>query len=95
MFHKFSAISDLVTKDEHFASVRRAADEYEAVNQFLKIFPEFKNAVKPVKVKNGVLFLSVDNSILRNEIQIQKTEFIKKINKSLNSEIIKSIKFVM
>lgn len=95
MFHKFDSIPELLQNHENFQHVRNAAMEYDALKKFFEIFPELKNVVQPVRISKGVLFLRVDNSIMRNEIQIKKTEFINKINKTLNTEIIRTIKFVI
>ena len=48
---------------------------------------------EPESVKNGVLVIKTINSVWKQELQIQKTEIIKKLNKRLKKNIIKEIRF--
>ena len=48
---------------------------------------------EPISVKNGILEIKTTNSVWRQELQIQKTEIIKRLNKILKKNIIKEIKF--
>jgi len=47
----------------------------------------------PVSIKNGILILKVSTPAWRQELQFQKIEIIKKLNKKLNKETIKEIRF--
>ena len=48
---------------------------------------------EPMSVKNGVLVIKTTNSVWKQELQIQKTEIIKRLNKRLKKNIIKEIRF--
>ena len=48
---------------------------------------------EPISVKNGILEIKTTNSVWRQELQIQKTEIIKRLNKRLKKNIIKEIRF--
>ena len=48
---------------------------------------------EPESVKNGVLVIKTINSVWKQELQIQKTEIIEKLNKRLKKNIIKEIRF--
>ena len=48
---------------------------------------------EPKSVKNGILVIKTTNSVWKQELQIQKTEIIKRLNKILKKNIIKEIKF--
>ena len=48
---------------------------------------------EPMSVKNGILVIKTTNSVWKQELQIQKTEIIKKLNKKLKKNIIKEIRF--
>ena len=48
---------------------------------------------EPMSVKNGVLVIKTTNSVWKQELQIQKIEIIKKLNKRLKKNIIKEIRF--
>ena len=48
---------------------------------------------KPISVKNGTLLIKTTNSVWKQELQIQKTEIIKKLNNKFKKNIIKEIRF--
>ena len=48
---------------------------------------------EPVSVKNGTLVIKTTNPVWKQELQIQKTEIIKKLNYRLKKNIIKEIRF--
>ena len=48
---------------------------------------------EPMSVKNGILVIKTTNSVWKQELQIQKTEIIKKLNNRLKKNIIKEIRF--
>ena len=45
-------------------------------------------------VESGVVWVSVKNPVWRQELQLQKDQIIKKLNKALMKKIIKDIRFV-
>lgn len=48
---------------------------------------------EPISVKNGTLVIKTINPVWKQELQIQKTEIIKKLNIKLKKNIIKEIRF--
>ena len=48
---------------------------------------------EPISVKNGTLLIKTTNSVWKQELQIQKTEIIKKLNNKFKKNIIKEIRF--
>ena len=46
------------------------------------------------KITNGVLSVKTKSPTWRQELQLQKTEIIKKINNELEKKIIKDIRFI-
>ena len=48
---------------------------------------------EPMSVKNGTLVIKTTNPVWKQELQIQKIEIIKKLNKRLKKNIIKEIRF--
>ncbi len=48
---------------------------------------------KPISVKNGTLLIKTTNPVWKQELQIQKTEIIKKLNNKIKKNIIKEIRF--
>jgi hypothetical protein len=93
MHSDFKQISDIIN-DSAFEKMRKVVSENEVVEEFYEIFPEFKKIAKPKKVGNGILFLRVENSVWRSELNLQKAIIIKKVNKHFNKTVIKNIKFI-
>ena len=48
---------------------------------------------EPMSVKNGILVIKTTNPVWKQELQIQKTEIVKRLNNRLKKNIIKEIKF--
>ena len=48
---------------------------------------------EPMSVKNGILVIKTTNPVWKQELQIQKTEIIKRLNNRLKKNIIKEIRF--
>ena len=48
---------------------------------------------EPMSVKNGMLVIKTTNPVWKQELQIQKSEIIKKLNYRLKKNIIKEIRF--
>ena len=48
---------------------------------------------EPMSVKNGTLVIKTTNPVWKQELQIQKSEIIKKLNYRLKKNIIKEIRF--
>lgn len=51
------------------------------------------NNTEPMSVKNGTMVIKTTNPVWKQELQIQKTEIIKKLNYRLRKNIIKEIRF--
>ena len=45
------------------------------------------------KIEKGVLFVRVESPVWRNELSFMKQNLIENINKKLNKQIVKDIKF--
>ena len=48
---------------------------------------------EPISVKNGTLLIKTTSPVWKQELQIQKTEIIKKLNNKFKRNIIKEIRF--
>jgi hypothetical protein len=90
---KFRSLADIIDGDPGLAPIRKIIKQSDVVIEFYKIFPELKKVVKPLKVEKKVLFISVENSILRSELKFQEGLIVSKVNKYFNEERIKAIRF--
>ena len=46
-----------------------------------------------IYIKNRVLFVSIDSSVVRNELMLAKSMLLKKLNESCNSNLVDDIIF--
>ncbi len=89
----FKSLADILNKDPGLAAVRKIVKQSDVILDFYKIFPEMKKVVKPIKVDKKVLFINVENSIMRSELRFKEALIINKVNKYFNEERIKGIRF--
>jgi hypothetical protein len=90
----FKNITDVIEKEKEFENLREKLRDYSVVEEFEKIFPELKIIVKAVKVNKSILFLKVENSVWKSELNLNKSILVEKVNKYFNETVIKSIKFL-
>ncbi len=94
MLNKFKSISEIIDKEKDFENIRITVKNYSVVEDFQKIFPEIKTIAKAVKVVKGVLYLKVENSVWKSELNFQKRLLIEKINNHYKEKIINSVRFL-
>lgn len=90
----FKSIYEIIETNEEFTALKEKLKLLDVVNEFENIFPELKKIAKAIKVEKQTLFLNVENSVWKSELNFQKNILIKKINNYFKEEIIKSIKFL-
>lgn len=90
---QFKSLTDILRNDNAFKNFRKSVSQQDVVNDFHKIFPDLEKTVKANNVHKGILYLKVENSVLRNEINLNKSVVIEKVNKYFNQTIINDIKF--
>ena len=74
--------------------IKEKLQEYDAVNRWNEIMGEqIAKASNAVGIKKGVLHVHVQSGPWRNELTIRKKEIIDKINASIESDIVRDIKF--
>lgn len=54
---------------------------------------KISEVAKAVKIKKGILFVSVENSSWRSELNFMKNDIIKKLNNQLKEDLVKDILF--
>lgn len=89
----FKNIADILNEDPGLAPIRKIIKQSDVVIMFYHIFPELKKVVKPLKVEKKILFITVENSILRSELKFQESLIVSKVNKYFKEERIKGIRF--
>jgi hypothetical protein len=90
----FKTVEDILNTESEFTNLRESLKNYRVVDEFEKIFPDLKAIAKAVKIEKNILFLRVENSVWKSELNFNKSLIIEKINKHYNQSIIKTIKFL-
>jgi hypothetical protein len=90
----FKTINDVINTESEFSNLRESLKNYNIVDEFEKIFPELKPIAQAVKVERQILFLRVENSVWKSELNFNKNLIVEKINKHYNQQTIKTIKFL-
>lgn len=93
MLDGFASIGDIINKEPALRRIKNLIRAGDVVVDFCKIFPDLESSVKPVKTEKRVLYLSVENSVLRNELKFRENLIVEKVNRYFSEEIIKSIRF--
>ncbi len=89
----YKSLTEVLDKDKAFSNFRKSVKENEVIIEFANIFPELSKTVSANNVNKGVLFLIVENSVLRNELYLKKNLVIEKINNHFNQQLIVDVKF--
>lgn len=92
--NSFRSINEVLYKEKEFEKLCVSLKNYNIADEFEKIFPDLKIIAKAIKVEKEVLFLKVENSVWKSELNFQKTLIMEKINTYFNEAVIKSIKFL-
>ena len=90
----FRSISDVLFKEKEFSKIVAKAKEEEIVQKFSEIFPELNEIAKAIKFNRNILFLRVENSVWRSELNLKQQAMISKIEKQFNNIHIDKIKFI-
>jgi len=90
----FKSLNEILLGDEHFDKMRKAVKNFDVVERFAEVFPELTAFTAPVKVSKEVLYLRVENSAWRAELNYNQKIMIEKINNFFCEKVIKSIKFL-
>lgn len=89
----FKSLTEIINKEKAFSKFRNSVKENSVIVQFEDIFPKLKNTVTASNISKGILYLIVDNSVLRNELYLNKKIMIEKINNHFNQQIVLDVKF--
>lgn len=90
----FRTIDDVLNSENEFSNLRESLKNYNIVEEFEKIFPELKLIAQAVKVEKQILFLRVENSVWKSELNFNKNLITEKINNFFKQQVIKSIRFL-
>jgi hypothetical protein len=90
----FKSINDVFVSGKEFEKIRETVKNYSVVEGFQIIFPELSKIAQAIRLEKKTLFLRVENSVWKSELNFQKALLIEKINKHFNEQVIKTVKFI-
>ena len=69
--------------------------EYDIVSNYKSLFPGYiSDNSKPLRLDENLLYIKVQNSVLRNELKFREIEITSKINGFLGKKQVKKIHFI-
>lgn len=89
----YLSVNDAIEKIPGLKYIKEALKTADVVIKFPEAIPELKDIAIARRFKDGILFLYVESSIWRNEINLNSDDIILRINIFLNEMRIKKIKF--
>ncbi len=92
--NEIKSIAEVMNEAKELERFRTAVSGSRVLSEFKKIFPELKKVARPRKVENGTLFLRVEDSVWRSELNLRKHLMIEKINSHYEKKIVKQIRFL-
>ena len=87
-------IAKLINKTLKKAGLYQGIKNIKVLELWPKVVGEkIANKTEANHINNGILFVEVSNSTWRQELQFQKKDIIKKLNKEVKEKIVREIKF--
>lgn len=94
MDNSFKSLSEILSSSNEFDKFRKAARENDVIDKFFEIVPGLKGVAEPVKLERKILFLKVENSVWRSELNLKQKFLTAKINRFFDEDLIQNIKFI-
>ena len=87
-----SSLEDLLKKMSNRPKLKKKLDGVEAMDQLDEILGNnLKKYVTDKYFKNGVIYICLSSSVLRNELSMQKQGLISSVNQSIGKKLVKDI----
>ena len=87
-----SSLEDLLRKMSNRPKLKKKLDGVEAMDQLDEILGNnLKKYVTDKYFKNGVIYICLSSSVLRNELSMQKQGLISSVNQSIGKKLVKDI----
>ena len=91
---KIKSVGEVIKDENSFVKFRKVAEEYKIVESYKEVFPELTKISKAVKVERETLFLKVENSVWRSELNLKQKIMTEKINNYFGEKVIRTIRFI-
>jgi len=91
---KTQAVSDVIKEVLKKQDLNKGLLENRAVNYWEKVLgPSVAHATHRIYIRNGVLYIEMTSSVLRNELMMWKDKIIANLNQAIGDNIVKDIVF--
>lgn len=92
VYYDVKPLGDLIKEFYELHKGPGYIDEIKVINSWKQVVGPFIAAhTIDLSIKNGVLFVRVDNDALRNELSYSKSLLMKSLNEQAGKEIVKEI----
>ena len=89
-----NSLENILKKIFNNPKIKKKLEETEVLNQIEEILGNnLKIYISNKYIKNGILYIHLSSSVLRNELSFQKEGIIDNINNKLSKKVIKDIVF--
>jgi len=89
-----NSLENILKKIFNKPKIKKKLEETEVLNQIEEILGNnLKIYISNKYIKNGILYIHLSSSVLRNELSFQKEGIIDNINNKLSKKVIKDIVF--
>ncbi len=86
------SLEELLKKMSNKPKLKKKLDGVEALDQFDKILgSNLRKYVIDKYFNNGVIYISLSSSVLRNELSMQKSGLISSVNQNIGKKLVKDI----
>ena len=87
-------ISDVIQQIFQQNNLQQKLDEVDIMQSWEKVLGStIKNYTSELIIKNGVLYVKLSSSVLRNELMMTRSKLIASLNEKVGKEVIKDIVF--
>ena len=87
-------ISDVIQQIFQQNNLQQKLDEVDIMQSWEKVLGStIKNYTTELIIQNGVLYVKLSSSVLRNELMMTRSKLIASLNEKVGKEVIKDIVF--